>query len=75
MYPGYKFKPLRKADKIKLREEKEREKEAMRREKELQKSGGREFLFPSFGKSVADHLSSASLVMLYLHHTFLSLIK
>jgi len=42
MYPGYKFKPLRKADKIKIREEKEREKEAMRREKELQRSGGRE---------------------------------
>jgi len=39
MYPGYKFQPLRKADKLKLREEKEREKEA-RREKDLQKSGG-----------------------------------
>lgn len=44
MYPGYKFQPLRKADKIKIKEEKEREKEAARREKELQKSGGgREF--------------------------------
>lgn len=40
MYPGYKFQPLRKADKLKLREEKEREKEAARREKDLQKSGG-----------------------------------
>ncbi|ORY29345.1 hypothetical protein BCR39DRAFT_174618 [Naematelia encephala] len=40
-YPGYKFQPLRKAEKIKLREEREREKEAVRREKEIMRSGGR----------------------------------
>ena len=44
-YPGYKFQPLRKADKIRIREEKEREKNAAKREKELNRSGGRELFF------------------------------
>jgi hypothetical protein len=50
LYPGYKFKPVRKADKMKLSEEKKREKEAVRREKELQRSGGRESIYPPTGK-------------------------
>ncbi|RXK39761.1 hypothetical protein M231_02954 [Tremella mesenterica] len=40
-YPGYKFQPLRRADKIKLREEREREREALRRERDQSRSTGR----------------------------------
>ncbi|EIW72397.1 hypothetical protein TREMEDRAFT_72754 [Tremella mesenterica DSM 1558] len=39
--PGYKFQPLRRADKIKLREEREREREALRRERDQSRSTGR----------------------------------
>lgn len=40
-YPGYKFQPLRKAEKIKMREEREREKEAAKREKEFRGAAAR----------------------------------
>ncbi|KAL7419249.1 hypothetical protein Q5752_006086 [Cryptotrichosporon argae] len=40
-YPGYKFQPLRKAEKLKMREEREREREAAKQEKELQRSATR----------------------------------
>jgi hypothetical protein len=46
MYPDYKFQPQRKADKIKQREEKEREREAARRAKDLQRSGGSSEFLP-----------------------------
>lgn len=42
MFPDYKFQPMRKADKIRLREEKEREREEQKRQKDLERSGGGE---------------------------------
>ncbi|WRT64334.1 uncharacterized protein IL334_001266 [Kwoniella shivajii] len=40
-YPDYKFQPMRKADKIKQREDKEREREVIKRQKEADKQAGK----------------------------------
>nr|XP_019049443.1 hypothetical protein I302_03232 [Kwoniella bestiolae CBS 10118]OCF28373.1 hypothetical protein I302_03232 [Kwoniella bestiolae CBS 10118] len=40
-YPDYKFQPMRKADKIRQREEREREKEELKRQKEAEKQAGK----------------------------------
>ncbi|KAK6905910.1 hypothetical protein I203_106745 [Kwoniella mangroviensis CBS 8507] len=40
-YPDYKFQPMRKADKIRQREEREREREELKRQKEAEKQAGK----------------------------------
>nr|XP_018267335.1 uncharacterized protein I303_01321 [Kwoniella dejecticola CBS 10117]OBR89493.1 hypothetical protein I303_01321 [Kwoniella dejecticola CBS 10117] len=40
-YPEYKFQPMRKADKLRQREEREREKEELKRQKEAEKQAGK----------------------------------
>lgn len=45
LYPDYKFKPKRKAEKLKQRKEREREKQEARRLREEEKQAGSAYIF------------------------------
>lgn len=45
LYPDYKFKPMRKAEKLKQRKERERGKQEARRLKEEEKQAGSAYIF------------------------------